>query len=286
MLLIDDNGLATSEYTIFDRTNSKSNYFDFIIQKEGFENIDSIIAENFEVIKGQDLDTIRFFDKQFKIINHFYFSENNLKINKDSTEFKLTNKHRVNNDSKGLSVSNSEFNMEIGIGLPQNFEITKVKSFPSTIEIFQEKNIVVFSGEKIDDFIYEINFKKNKIDTSYKQGDKNEIIRKKIPIEKMFYEIEIWDNQNEDDDIINVYFNDKLVLNELRVSKTPLKLPLDLRNAKKDILIVHFESVSEGRIKPNTVKLRVFGNNLDQTIDLITDKKTNSIIEFIINQEN
>src|SRR5690606_2024254 len=152
---------------------------------------------DYQVIKKDDYDIIRFYDTNFTIGDFFYFSNNNLDINKDSSIFILTNKHRVINDRKGLSVANNKSNMDIGISVPKGFEITNVKTTPSSIKVHKEKKIVTFSGSEIKEMIYEIEYKKVKINEEYSSQGKKEIHRKEITIDKKIYQIEIWDDDLE-----------------------------------------------------------------------------------------
>lgn len=286
MLIIEDDGIGVMKLLLIDRSNSDEEFFDFIINKDGFKTIDTIIANNYKVLNGEKNDIIRFYDKTFSIGDFFYFSENNLKVSKDSNNFKLTNKNRVTEKSKGLTISNIQSNMEIGIAVPQQgYEITKVKAKPNSINIYKDKKIVTFSGKDLRKMIYNIEYKKVKFDTNYSAKGKKEVYRKRMSIDKKLYQIEIWDNEKQDGDIINIYFNKKLAIHEYVVQNKPILIPLELSSAKKEKLTIHFESVSEGKIKPNTVFFRIFGNGIDETIDLTTDAKTNSIIEFTINHK-
>jgi hypothetical protein len=285
ILMIDEDGLGAMNMLQVDRAESEKSYFDYIINKDGLNSIDTILAQDYQLIPKENNDIIRFYDKTFIIGDFYFFSKKNLKVNLDTTVFKLTNKHRVTNKSKGLSVTNNKSTIAILITVPNGFEITKVNTTPSSVDVYREKKVVTFSGDDVKRMIYEIEYKKVKVDTVYSLRGKKEILRKEIPIEKKMYQIEIWDDEKEDGDIINVYFNHKLVIHEYKVYKKPLQIPLDLTNAKKEKLVLHFESVSEGEIKPNTVFFRVYGNGLDRTINLTTDEEINSVVEFKINHK-
>ena len=70
--------------------------------------------------------------------------------------------------------------------------------------------------------------------------------------------LDIWDNGQEDGDIINVYHNNKLVLSEYAVTNKKKTITITLVGKNDVFKIV---AVNEGKIKPNTAKLEQHDKN-------------------------
>jgi hypothetical protein len=89
--------------------------------------------------------------------------------------------------------------------------------------------------------------------------------------------IAIWDNGKEDGDVIDLYHNDKLLLNNYKV--TTDKRELDVRLVKKNIFKI--VAVNEGQIKTNTVKIEL--TDEERSFDLLSnlDKGESAIITIV-----
>lgn len=89
--------------------------------------------------------------------------------------------------------------------------------------------------------------------------------------------IAIWDNGKEDGDVIDLYHNDKLLLNNFKV--TTDKKELDIRLVKKNIFKI--VAVNEGQIKTNTVKIELTDG--ERSFDLLSnlDKGESALITIV-----
>lgn len=76
--------------------------------------------------------------------------------------------------------------------------------------------------------------------------------------ESSILKLDIWDNGQEDGDIINVYQNNKLVLSEYAVTNKKKTITITLIGKNDVFKIV---AVNEGKIKPNTAKLELHDKN-------------------------
>jgi hypothetical protein len=76
--------------------------------------------------------------------------------------------------------------------------------------------------------------------------------------ESSILKLDIWDNGQEDGDIINVYHNNKLILSEYSVTNKKKTVNITLIG-KNDIFKI--VAVNEGKIKPNTAKLELHDKN-------------------------
>ncbi len=76
--------------------------------------------------------------------------------------------------------------------------------------------------------------------------------------ESSILKLDIWDNGQEDGDIINVYQNNKLILSEYTVTNKKKTINITLIGKNDVFKIV---AVNEGKIKPNTAKLELHDKN-------------------------
>ena len=76
--------------------------------------------------------------------------------------------------------------------------------------------------------------------------------------ESSVLKLDIWDNGQEDGDIINVYHNNKLILSEYAVTNKKKTITITLVGKNDVFKIV---AVNEGKIKPNTAKLELHDKN-------------------------
>jgi hypothetical protein len=76
--------------------------------------------------------------------------------------------------------------------------------------------------------------------------------------ESSILKLDIWDNGQEDGDIINVYHNNKLILSEYAVTNKKKTINITLIGKNDVFKIV---AINEGKIKPNTAKLELHDNS-------------------------
>ena len=97
--------------------------------------------------------------------------------------------------------------------------------------------------------------------------------------ESKFVKIEIFDSGKEDGDMINLYHNDKLILENYKVKheKKIISLTLDLSITNEFKIL----ALNEGELYPNTAKVVLHDSN--RTFDLLTSFKKNesAFITFI-----
>jgi len=77
--------------------------------------------------------------------------------------------------------------------------------------------------------------------------------------------IDIWDNGKDDGDVIDFYHNDKLILNNFRVSTA--KKHIEIKLSKTNVFKI--VAVNEGLIKTNTVKIELIDG--DRSFDLLSN---------------
>lgn len=105
----------------------------------------------------------------------------------------------------------------------------------------------------IDTLLFDKNRKLSKLKV-LKKGDTEEIFWSSNEIG-----LEVWDGSTEDGDIINVYFDDKLIEKNIEIKKEEkiLNIPFE-----KDSAILRIEAVDNGRLGINTVNI-LFKNKIN-----------------------
>jgi hypothetical protein len=91
--------------------------------------------------------------------------------------------------------------------------------------------------------------------------------------------LEIWDSQEEDGDIIKLYNNDKLILNNYTILNKKKEILVNLDSGKNVFTI---EAIDEGGAKPNTATIRI--TDADRTFELMSNLKKGEKASITINK--
>jgi len=277
---IDDDGLGAVYLTNINRLGTVNEPFKLFVSPTTLEEVEqNLMAEKFEFKKGYLVDTIVVFDKEFKYIDDLHFHESNLSFNKDTTKFKLSNKNRVTGAKDGLKVRNNLKSVKILIIFPAHLKYTNIETEPYDVDVDEIQNVVMLSGNDVNQVLYDIEYKKVEIE-KYKKGLKKEIVKREIEVKKSDYTLAIWDDKSEDGDVISLYFNGKLILKNYSATNEPLTFPMPFSKAKQEIYDFVIVTESEGLIKPNTVKILFEGEGVHQEIPINTKKNSNAILRF------
>lgn len=86
---------------------------------------------------------------------------------------------------------------------------------------------------------------------------KNRVINvaREILVNNNTLEIFLWDNNSEDGDIISLYLNDVLILENFEVKKKKKKISINL-DSENSILTLH--AINLGKHPPNTAAISIF----------------------------
>lgn len=101
-----------------------------------------------------------------------------------------------------------------------------------------------------------------------------------MKLDTNYIKVCVWDDQRIDGDSVTIEYKDSLILNNIRLEKTPQCTWIKVAPHQSNYLLIH--ALNEGRIKPNTVKLVVY--NKDKTIEqtIKTDLQKSGIINFVL----
>jgi hypothetical protein len=101
-----------------------------------------------------------------------------------------------------------------------------------------------------------------------------------IKLDTNYIKVCVWDDQRIDGDSVALEYKDSLILNNVRLDKTPKCAWIKIEPHQSNYLLIH--ALNEGRVKPNTVKLVVYNKEktIEQTIK--TDLQKSGIINFTL----
>lgn len=91
-------------------------------------------------------------------------------------------------------------------------------------------------------------------------------------------QIEVWDEQVEDGDVISLYHNGVKVISNVAVRKRAKRFTIALRPGRNSIL---FFAENLGLIAPNTAALRIKSGEIEKELYLYTDLEQNNLIEIV-----
>ena len=100
-----------------------------------------------------------------------------------------------------------------------------------------------------------------------------------VPSDKV--QLEIWDEQLEDGDIISVQVNGAPVAEQVTVSRLGQRLGITLRPGSNRIM---FRAENLGRIPPNTAALRITAGDQERVYQLSTDFERNNVLDITVQQ--
>jgi hypothetical protein len=104
-------------------------------------------------------------------------------------------------------------------------------------------------------------------------------VLKKIDVQESNFKVDLYDDGDVDGDIVTVYYNGKVLINNKKLTEKPLTLSLATDPSKKENeLIVYAEN--EGDIPPNTALMVVTDGDNRTEVRIAADSKKNGVIIF------
>jgi hypothetical protein len=101
-----------------------------------------------------------------------------------------------------------------------------------------------------------------------------------VLVDTNYVKVCVWDDQRIDGDSIAIEYKDSIIFNNVRLDATKKCIWIKVEKNQPNYLIVH--ALNEGRVKPNTVSLVVYGREKEIPISIKTDlsKSGNVNIRF------
>lgn len=109
-------------------------------------------------------------------------------------------------------------------------------------------------------------------------GDRRITRSEKILVSEQFIEVDIWDAEYEDNDMISLNFNGEWILQKHVLTNTKERLRLKISPEKNNYFILYAHN--EGERPPNTAALMVFDGEEKRTLKLSSDLKKCGILNF------
>jgi len=112
-----------------------------------------------------------------------------------------------------------------------------------------------------------------------KMKDREVVMRQqKVKVDEKKLLLEIYDNKQEDGDIISLNFNGRWIIEKRKLLKRALKIVVDLNETGENYLILHAENL--GEIPPNTIAIRYYYEGKRQLIVLNSDLNESEMIQL------
>lgn len=96
-------------------------------------------------------------------------------------------------------------------------------------------------------------------------------VKSNIPVRATKLSLEIFDDQEEDGDVVTIYMNDKILIEKLRLSKQKKVIPVEISPTEPNVLILY--AIEMGKNPPATVAIRILDGIFPQMINLSADPK-------------
>ena len=111
--------------------------------------------------------------------------------------------------------------------------------------------------------------------------EKREVkVMKEYKINKKMLQLEVWDNDQEDGDVVSVMLNNHWILKGMRVTKNKKKLEIPLEEGD-NTLVFHADNM--GTAPPNTAAISFWDGQTSQTVIMNSDMGKSEAIRFIRN---
>lgn len=140
-------------------------------------------------------------------------------------------------------------------------------------------NTLTFYGENINNIVFKIKYQEeiNNDLPSFKGRDVTVVDTISMAQEDL--RIEIWDNNQEDGDVVSLSLNGEYLCQNLEVSNK--KVNFQAKNLRgKNLLILYAENL--GKIPPNTAAIRVIAGDQVKEVVLNSDKGKSEAIQILI----
>lgn len=105
-------------------------------------------------------------------------------------------------------------------------------------------------------------------------------VKSNIPVRATKLSLEIFDDQEEDGDVVTIYMNDKILIENLRLSKQKKVIPVEISPTEPNVLILY--AIEMGKNPPATVAIRILDGIFPQMINLSADPKESQAFNIFL----
>ena len=167
-------------------------------------------------------------------------------------------------DVKGYGSNYPYSHFFISFYIPKTYKFVSIKENLEDVDFkfseeYNTENEIYLTASNVSSFVFEIKYvKKN---PQLKTNIKNIDVEGDV-------ELKIYDESREDGDIINVFVDNKIVLNHYEAKNKPYKLLVKVKKGS----CVRIENVDEGKFPPNTVVVEILDKKKTHKLDVKTMK--------------
>lgn len=277
---IDPNKMMISEKI---EINTSAEYL-FKIEKDLKGRKVEIFPNKYDRIEGADYDFLLFDSPKIEIIYSEKIPENKIQ----------TSVNGIKTISVDFNYNYLNDNNVIDYDPSTNNEVSTIIKFNGDYEILEYRFKPDFQGKEVVN--NQISFKGNvnrmrvEIDFKLREKEIKEIVQsKKVIVEKeiLFNDVltlSVWDDVQEDGDIISLWLGEICLAKNLKVSKEKVsyKLTKEMFGSDKT-LNIRIDNVDEGTIPPNTVLVELRGKGVTENMRINT---TDSMSKEIVLRRN
>ncbi len=112
-------------------------------------------------------------------------------------------------------------------------------------------------------------------------GGRKTEVKSAVTVKNRTIRLKIWDNQVEDGDVVSVFVDGKREIDHIELKNKPRQFIITLPPGKKEFIITVFAD-NFGKSEPNTASVLINDGVKDQTIDLVSGRKTQESIRVVL----
>lgn len=240
----------------------------------------SVFPSNYERISGEEFDFLLFNSPNIKVISTTKIPEELFKISSAGIEtVSIDFKNNYLKDETAIDYDPNTNNIvHSKLELVGDYEILDYRFIPEIEKKQVDGNQISFKGN-VNRLTVEIDFvrKKEKI----VETEKKTLVEKQINFKGELI-LNVWDDAQEDGDIISLWVGDVCVARKLKVSKTKTQFIIkeEMFGSSKE-LRVRIDNVDEGSVPPNTVLVELKGNGVNEIMKVNTTSMTSKEILLV-----
>lgn len=262
---------------------TKSEYL-FKIDKELNGKTVSISPKNYKLIEGDQYNFLLFESPKIEVVFFEKMPEEKFRVSSNGVftvgiDFNYNYLYQDNKVDYDPTTNNS---VSSSIQINGDYEILNYRFNPDIkgIEVFD--NQISFKGN-INKMNVEIDYQLRKKEVKELSQNKKVIVEKEIIFNDVLT-LSVWDDVQEDGDIISLWLGEICLAKNLKVSKEKMSYKITKEMFGSDnTLNIRIDNVDEGAIPPNTVLVELRGKGVTENMRINT---TNSMSKEIVLKRN
>lgn len=246
---------------------------DQIIDDDAF----SIYPKDYKRLDGEDFDLLLFDSPKIKIEKKESLPKTSIQSNSgiQTVSLELRNNYLRNNQAFDYD-PHTNSSIQTKLFIKGDFEVLGFRCFPDITKKTISGNQIEFNGN-LNQIRIEVDFSPLKHERSFES--KNAVVEKKIKFNNDVT-LTVWDDVQEDGDVISIWLGSICLAKRLKVSKEKVsyRITKEMFGGEKS-LIIRIDNVDDGSIPPNTVLVHLQGDGVDETLNIhTTDQLSKEII--------